>query len=569
MSERRRQEEIARRPLLDPKKKETMLMVLIRQEGAFLQAKAMLTPKEMEAMGRCYAVLWRAALEFHARRNCLPTQALLRDEIQQAVAAQPDLLQDEELTELDTFLDTAYDDVHHGCQLEQSRMHRDEALDSLRMFLEEALSHDLTNVVHQHGTRPSDLPMILRSASDKMSALAGLTGNQAVDDQVFLEGWDSEEAPPLRSTGINFLDTFLGGGDLPTEVNVFMGPLGSCKTLLACYGVGCAIKQANWLYRNGLTDGRIPKVVYITTETLKTEFRLRVLASMAQIPFDRLASTRLKDLSDAPEPGAVPATHYELQYFNGAGRSKWLPEIDRARAAVNIANSHLLFIDFTGTTNDARSSGQGGIVELAGVVQNKLAEYKALGSESYPYTFWLDHAAALATRMMTSGKYHRDDRRHLLKDMPLQCRDLLAGPYNTPMWIFHQLSGDANSRGCTAEIDHTDSDECKQFAMYANFAIVCGKPNDEQLAKFKCTKHRRQPPSLHRIVRIHGQIMRVEDVSETHTISGRSIVLRHDQQAMIAMSAAPVVGRQQRQITGLAGENEGAADVSDETPAAL
>lgn len=507
---------IERRPLLDPRKKETMLMVLIRNQRAHEAVRELLKPKHVRSMGEGYAILWKVVCDFYARHQSLPPRDLIMDDVQNVIAARADDLDEAEVAELEAFLDLAFEGADQGKGIGHSPVHREEAIATAKLFLEEVLAAQLLDSAGQNNTVPVDLPALLQRAHSDAMAAASIVSAADADDCLCPPGWDTRERVPLRSTGLSIFDHFLGGGDLGGEVMVLMGPLGSCKTLTCVQGAACAIKQANMRWRNGETGGKVPKVFFVSTEVLRGEFRDRIISYLATVPVTRLAQmASIEDLCKADEPGATEETRYELRFFDEQLRvCEFQSEYRRVCNAAKMLNKHGVFIDFTSANSERPNAGYGGIAEVAQIVKAKLRQYN---DTAVPYTFWLDHAAALASRIIEAGA-DRSELRHILRAIPLQCRDLLGVPYNQPVWIAHQLSGVANSKGPVADIDHTDADECKQFAMFANFAVVIGRPNEEQLCKIRCTKHRRQPPREYGIIQVDGLFSRVRNMSESYAI---------------------------------------------------
>lgn len=532
-----------RRPRLEPRQKETMLMILIRNPQAHVAVRSILKAKHVRDMGDGYAELWQIVCDFYDRQQRLPTQELLLDELQALVSHRPGLIDEDELAGLESFLDWVFDKEVHGAPVSKSKVHCAEALRLAKLYLEESLALTIANTAVTDLTIATDLPALLQEVQTEAAAAGSLLSADAANDQVFAAGWDTEIQVKLRATGMGIFDRFMGGGDAPGETVVFMGPYGSCKSIVAVQGCANAAKQAQTLYATGKTKDAKPKAVFVTAETPKLEFRQRILSCLARIPRIRLADMKsLKDLSRASEPGATKETEYELAFFKKTKKSGvFRSEYDRVQDAITVVNNHLVFIDFTGTDPTLAGVGYGGMRELQGIVAAKFRRYDGA---AYPFTFWIDHAAAMAARIMmaaeAAGKTDPAALRTALRNLVLQARDWLSVPYNTSTWIMQQLSGEANSRGPITKVDHTDSDECKSFAMYADHAIVTGKPTEEQLCRFLYTKHRRTPPRSYAIARVDGAFARITDVSNLYVVDEgeHKIVLKETQKNSPAGEAA-------------------------------
>ena len=96
--------------------------------------------------------------------------------------------------------------------------------------------------------------------------------------------------------------------------------------------------------------------------------------------------------------------------------------------------------------------------------------------------------------------------------------------------MLHQLSGQANQKGSAAKVYHTDAAESKSFAENLDFAFVIGAVNDLGLCQINATKHRRTADCPAAIVRVRGEMSRVEGTGNkyaidpyTHTIQESSL----------------------------------------------
>lgn len=524
---------IARRPVLDDFKKFEMLAVLIRNKAAFLAVYDLLEVKHIEAIGVPHALIWKVVRKFYSKHTALPMREMLRTELHNELGGNDDLDEDER-NELDAFVDYSFSKKRHGGKnLAKSKLYAETALDTCRQFLEEQFALDLRENIYSSGEVPVEMPTLLSEHTQRLTRLQSLT--QPDIDRLFPKGWEQEAPPILKPTGVETLDLFMGGGIADDECLLFMGPYGSCKTTVAVQS-GCQMAKAASNLYIGLKSkfGRRPVVVFISTEMGAREMRMRALAHLAQVPRKRIRKMledhrSLAPLSRSKKPGAFKETEYENKLF-GTKESvgSYMCEADRVKYAMRTLNDHMLFLECTGSNMRNRNMGGGGIPEVASIVEAEMRKRK----EIIPYAFVLDHASALVARMITGGKYTLDDERKLLKLMPQQCLEYLIEPHKAPLILMHQLSGEANSRAPTADLSHTDAAECKSIGEYAAFAVVTGNPtqDDNQLTKWRCTKHRREPPKPHAIVQIDGRFARVVDVSEDFTIdtASRTIVSKKE-----------------------------------------
>lgn len=513
---RGRKVEVVRRGLLDATKREQMFATLIRNRQAFETVRGVLTKAALRSFSDAYALVWDVVCLHYDRFNALPKRSVLRAEVHNALNDNPDTLGDDGGREVDELLDYAWDEREHGSDLAYDKEHADYAIEACKQFMEEAIAVELTTVTGG-GSVVIDLPRVLEESRTKLSQIQGLT--EPAVDAVFTRNWDTQERTPLVPSRLPTLDEFLGGGQAAGECYVMMAPMGSCKTITACQATVLGAQAAAELYESGGSfRGLVPRAVFISTEPRIQEFRERTLAFAAQIPRTRLAAMRsLEDLCKDPLPARSKDTDYERkefrQYFRDGRvvesevKGDFMPEYERAKRAVNLINKHVLFIDFTDSNIRKRDAGAGGVEEAALVVHTEMRRYE----HWYPSLFWVDHASALAMRMLAKRNQGHDELRHVLKDIPRLVRDLLAYPYRAPAWVLHQLSGEANSKGPVTSLNHTDAAECKMFAEQADFAIVAGSQTNDGLCVFEGTKHRRQPQHKRRPVEIDGAFNRIID----------------------------------------------------------
>jgi hypothetical protein len=76
-----------------------------------------------------------------------------------------------------------------------------------------------------------------------------------------------------------------------------------------------------------------------------------------------------------------------------------------------------------------------------------------------------------------------------------ECRRQIADRWNCPVWLIHQLSGEANLRRPGAVQHHRDAADCKTFGDSLDACFVLGQ-RDHTSGEFllQCTKSSIQPP---------------------------------------------------------------------------
>lgn len=525
---------VERRGMLDAAQKDEMFAVLVRNPNAFELVHDAMTVDKIQEISDAYGVIWKVVRGFYKDYAELPTKSQIHTEVRGLLKQDPGMFTYEDEEEFIDFLDYAFDDEEHGKDLSRSRGHERSAVATAKLFLEEHSTLKYQEQVHHNGRIIADLPAALQAHRDELAVAEQLT--TVTSTELFPEGWDEKPGLELRPTGVGAMDRLLSGGLAGGEVLAFMAPFGSCKTTVAVQTVCLAAEKAS------RGESLIPLkkkqravAFLISTEMVIDEFRIRALSFMTKIPRKRLARAigpekGIKTLSNSTEPGSTKETHYEKKAFktqieHGDG---FMSEQQRVRTAIAILERHLFFLDCTEANPDRPPLTGSGIRDIANWVKSIIRKDKTI----CPSIFVLDHASALALCCLQDAKNGFDDLRQILRDIPRKCGEILAKPYKVGCIVFHQLSGEANSRGPAADIHHTDAAECKAFAEYADHAIMCGRPteNADQVAKWKMTKHRREPPREHALVKIVGHVCKVVDVSATFatTADNRAIVRKTD-----------------------------------------
>jgi hypothetical protein len=534
-----------RRAPVDAQKREEMLAVLVRNQAAFESVSELLTVGEVRKFSGSMAVVWKVVRRFYKKYSELPTKSQLNAALHDYDTNNPDTLSGEDKEDIDDFVEYAFDAKEHGKNVAKSKSACRVAVETCRRLLEEHVARGFQTALTEDGKLPNDLPGHLQSMQAKLDLVASLS--EVKIGVPFPEGWDNRPDKVMLSTGVPTLDDFCGGGYMPDEVFLFMAPYGSCKTTTACHGVSQQVLRAASDYAAGKTrsdkegNPMKPVVVLIFTESNIDEYRNRILSHLARIMWTRMGKMRrLSDMCDSKKPGSVAGeTEYELAEFASEIKDKlpWENEQERIANAVAVCNEHLLLIDCTDSEDSPHKIGRGGIVEIANVMRNVFRERP----NCYPHAFWLDHVSGLVDRMADDIKDEAHLRR-ILTNVPRLAADKLAKPFKAPVMLFHQLSGEANSRSAVAKFHHADAEGSKSIAKYANFAFVSGPTDDALLCQWECTKHRREPPTKTRIVRVLGMFNRLVDETEDYGVeAGRRMIMKKSEMVGHSSTKSAVV----------------------------
>lgn len=512
--------------------RQEMLAIAVRNRDAFLAIRQQLDPPTMRRVSQSFAVIWKATTEYFDATGKLPDLPILSAEVTRVQEDEEYALSPSQAVEAGDLLDLIYDDTAYKVPVETSAEHARWAVQTARKLLT-LLAADKFKESLEDPAALVEMPTLLRAMTESVAAIGAMATAKSTD--LFAPGWDVVEQKPLYSTGLDLLDKFLTGAR-GGEVYGVLGPYGSCKTTIAVQAVveagrqcanqhntaTLAHEQAVAAWKQG---GRVgprpaapprPMAVYASYETPLQEFRERCLAFAAKVPRARLMAMDHRGVNSLRGPGDEPADYEKTLYADSIAKKLEFPsERERVLAEAATLGKYVLFLDMTGKTDERQGKGKGGVPELAADIQHEMRERGAK-----LHVLWLDHAASMCEEEMIARELDPSQRRVLLRRIPKMLGTMIAGPQDAGVFVLQQLSGEANSRSTTAKIDHTDSDECKSFGMYLDFAITVTRPNADQIAVARCTKHRRTPPLPHRFIRVVGEYNRIEDVSDHYTMEG-------------------------------------------------
>ncbi len=487
-----------RAPVSD-RKIQLMLLILIRCKEAYLSAVDVLDPETLAAKDPGYALAWAMAIKFFKANQELPGKEFLLAEIESAIEANPTQLNDFDQDNLGQFIDFAFDPTG----LDKPVDHPDYvkwSLDIARLFLEERLAVKVKMAMQDGGNNlPVNLPQILSDFRGKSEQLASMHLDE--HSASFPDNWDADISLALWSTGVPFLNRYMEG-QVDPEVYGLMGPFGSCKSTL---GYMLHVESAKYFYAYDQNED-LPRVaVVVSYEDQMKVIQARTLGYLAQIERRSIEHMRgsLKNLS---QPGNL--LPYERNLFSEDLRTGQhiRSEYERAIDGVVLLNKHTLFIDLTGNDPKRRGQGMGGIDEIARIIAKACHARKVR-----PGHVVIDYVGAMAKRQISApdSPYSNDDLRHLINGAALHAKNAIATQFGVPVWLIHQLSGDANSFSPTTLADHTHAAEAKSFAENLDFCYSVSKPSIDNVALFGCTKQRRQPRRENSIIVIEGNMNRV------------------------------------------------------------
>lgn len=495
-------------PLTD-RQKELMLTVLLRDETSFMTARTQLKPQHFRHEDRRFAMAWNAACDYYDQYQELPGEEEMLAEIEQRVQLVQDELMAEEIESLDESLRRIY-------LTPQAAIKPRYGVEMCKRFILDSLADNLAHASNEwQGSRPIDLGRLLSQHQEQVQEVESLG---AVEEASFPADWKPK---PLHkvTAGLPFWDHFMNGGQAGGEVYGLLGPFGSCKTTLLTQ---TAVAQARWLNGQWVQAGRVglPKQVYLATyEENKDEIRARMIGCAAQILRDRL-----EELEDWRLLESENLQEYERNFFANAIRQgiNPLPERRRVELALRWLGRTVVILDMT-------QPGTG--IGLADELAAKIRADQQSKANPGVHSVFIDYAGAAVERFLDHHNMDRKEMRHRLKTFPLHCKQKIAVPYKSSVWVAHQLSGQANAKSSGSAQQHTDAAETKSFAENLVFCFTVGvKDQTTSNCVLAKTKARRAGGSPHRVIRVAGEMYRTEDVDHLYTVDPATsrIVSRSD-----------------------------------------
>jgi hypothetical protein len=358
--------------------------------------------------------------------------------------------------------------------------------------------------------RPVDIIKSLDDYNRKLQAV--LVDHRKVGDTAFPKDFKPKKLGKF-STGHEWLDKYMNGGQAPGEVYVVLGPTGLGKTTQGIMLTTQTARVWNKAFYDKIIDK--PRVsCFFSWEQDLDRLRLRFWSYAAVVDSSRLElyADEAVELSTTGKLEKYELEDFAEEIKKWGGPSKYPGERERLAAAMEELNETVRIHDFSGAAENPRL-GEGGIDEVAAVLRSIQQEGREIG------VVVLDYAGASVRRMLAARGEDPSNMRHYLANYCNECRFKIAIPFGCPVWVMHQLNTEANKRVATAEQHHSYASECGNFAENAWFAFVFStKDKVNNTCRLYCTKERRakgdRPPA---ILKIEGNYCRMVDVSATYT----------------------------------------------------
>jgi hypothetical protein len=318
-------------------------------------------------------------------------------------------------------------------------------------------------------------------------------------------GWQPKPQKKF-STGVEFLDKMLGGGQADGEVYGILGAYGSGKTVLgvqiATQTAVAQVMQKNLLAMQGKTYE--PRHSYLFHyEAGEEEIRVRSWSHLCSIPWTELQEFDMSKLSSTAK-GPKP---YESDRFKEKIESgTFLGEQERLKG-LSLYENYIHLVDMSGPP-DSPKRGTGYVQEIAQILAT-WTKGQSIG------VVVIDYAGLCSRRYMNANNLPHDRLRHLVGNFGDECRRLIASPFSCPVWVMHQLAAAQNKRSPSSKQHHSDAAEAKNFAENLWFSFQMGVPEDvSRCLSMTCTKARRAGIPTPAVLRIDGAFSTMVDASK-------------------------------------------------------
>lgn len=485
---------------------EFTLMHIARCEKVFHAARLHLKPAHFSKLGEStYRVVWSAILDYYERNQELPSYHALSTRVLNVVTTAPTPgtadMQDAAVEDARDLVEWMYDKTKYP----DNDLTPDEALETLReILLDRETGEAIRNaVLHSGGKHIHDLPKLLERQQRKVEEISAI-GRAEDDDTTIPDNWD-EVIRPRWPTGVPFIDRIMEGGCEAGDCNVIIGPTGGGKTTTSMQ-IACSMARLQTTYALPNSEIEPGLVVFIGYEDGKRMMQIRAGSCAAYVLKNRLRSSRESGLKLSTVGNLEP--YEQIMYAGTPTTIERLGEQERLEEVKPWLNKYLALVDY----HDPRNGGRGHVTEI----RQKLTALQQKRGLPIRAVF-IDWAGEMIRNYLMAeyGKVESSTMALELAGLIHRCKSEIAAPFNTTVWVAHQMAGRFTGMPPARKPHHSEAQWCTSFADNAWFAFCLGNKDAEHgVCQFVASKTRHGESGAPVLLKINGAFCRMEDVSD-------------------------------------------------------
>jgi len=501
---------------------EAMLVRLLRTPAAFQEAAGLLRVEHFQLPDeQHYALLWKSALDVFNRYGSLTFSSIADTVMKTAseLTGFPEQLLFELLAEGERPGLLVY--AFYGVKVAELEIGI--TREYVRQFLRERYVYAPLAASLANGNTP-ELPELLAEASARYQHI--LQVDKFPVQSALPDNWTEQSIQRfVESTGVPFFDVFMEGGAAPGDVNGLLGPMGVGKTTMAVtLAVGSGrVQLAKRDAQKSAGQPLTPfKIVYVVTyEQPLSDIQILLRANAASILTRRLAevSRPAEQLSSCLRGDYQPyerAIHAD-RFGTDAQSTVQAGEYERLMEQQTLLRDIIQIIDLSGVTRESRT-GDGFIEEVAALIE---LDQQRRGNPGVANVI-IDYVLLAVNRWLAKESLDETKhKRHAVASYVDRCRLIVAGKFNTPVWLLHQLNNEGNKGDPTRVTSHTQAAESSAFAAPLTYCACLGtkdKGSSCTLLNFSKTRRSAGLPEP-KILYINGAMARMEDGGKKFAIN--------------------------------------------------